>query len=81
MRFGGPCGAYSSETVSGRMTKSDAHRPLLTIGITCYNAEGSIRRAVGCALAQTWTPREIVIVDDGSMDRSAMLSRGTRADA
>jgi glycosyltransferase involved in cell wall biosynthesis len=73
MRSDGPCGAYSSETASGRMTKSGAHRPLLTIGITCYNAEGSIERAVDCALAQTWTPREIVIVDDGSTDRSVTL--------
>jgi glycosyltransferase involved in cell wall biosynthesis len=47
--------------------------PLLTIGITCYNAEGSIGRAVRCALAQTWTPREIVVVDDGSTDGSARL--------
>lgn len=55
------------------MTRSGARRPLLTIGITYYNAEGSIRRAVRCALAQTWTPREIVIVDDGSLDRSATV--------
>jgi glycosyltransferase involved in cell wall biosynthesis len=55
------------------MTKLGANRPLLTIAITCYNAEGSIQRAVDCALAQTWTPREIVIVDDASMDRSAMV--------
>jgi glycosyltransferase involved in cell wall biosynthesis len=52
------------------MTRSYARRPLLTIAITCYNAEDTIRRAVDCALAQRWTPREIVIVDDASMDRS-----------
>jgi glycosyltransferase involved in cell wall biosynthesis len=55
------------------MTRSDAQRPLLTIAITCYNGEDTIWRAVDCALAQTWTPREIVIVDDASMDRSPMV--------
>jgi glycosyltransferase involved in cell wall biosynthesis len=55
------------------MTRLDAHRPLLTIAITCHNAEGTIQRAVDCALAQTWRPREIIIVDDGSTDRSATL--------
>ena len=55
------------------MTQSKAPRPLLTIAITCYNAELSIRRALDSALAQTWTPREIVIVDDGSTDRSGVV--------
>jgi glycosyltransferase involved in cell wall biosynthesis len=48
----------------------DAVRPLITVGITCYDAEHTIRRAVESALAQTWTAREIVIVDDGSADHS-----------
>jgi glycosyltransferase involved in cell wall biosynthesis len=48
-------------------------QPLMTIGITCYNAENTIQRALESALAQTWTAREIVIVDDASTDRSAAL--------
>ena len=55
------------------MTQSKEPRPLLTIAITCYNAESSIRRALDSALAQTWTPREIVVVDDGSTDRSGVV--------
>ena len=43
--------------------------------MTCFNAEGTIERAVRSALAQTWTPREIVVVDDASRDRSAVLLR------
>jgi glycosyltransferase involved in cell wall biosynthesis len=46
-------------------------RPLITIGIACYEAEDTIRRAVESALAQTWTAREVIIVDDGSVDGSA----------
>jgi glycosyltransferase involved in cell wall biosynthesis len=55
------------------MMRSKAPRPLLTIAITCYNAERSIQRALDSALAQTWTPREIVVVDDSSTDRSAAV--------
>jgi glycosyltransferase involved in cell wall biosynthesis len=46
------------------------NRPLITVGITCYNARGSIGTAVESALMQTWPVREIVIVDDGSADGS-----------
>ena len=51
----------------------DAMRPLITIGITCYDAEETIRRALDSALAQTWTAREVIIVDDGSADASAKI--------
>jgi glycosyltransferase involved in cell wall biosynthesis len=52
---------------------SDAAQPLITIAITSYNSEGTIERALESALAQTWTAREIVAVDDASTDRSAAL--------
>ena len=43
-------------------------RPLITLGITAYNAAASIERAVASALAQTWRPVEVVAVDDASSD-------------
>ena len=45
-------------------------QPLVTIGITCFNAAGTIERAATSALTQTWRPIEIVIVDDCSSDES-----------
>jgi glycosyltransferase involved in cell wall biosynthesis len=42
--------------------------PLITVGITCYNARDSIRGAVEGALMQSWPAREIIIVDDASTD-------------
>lgn len=42
--------------------------PLVTIGITTFDAQESIECAIKSALAQTWKPIEIVIVDDASTD-------------
>jgi glycosyltransferase involved in cell wall biosynthesis len=44
--------------------------PLITIGITTYNAEESIERCILSALAQRWKPIEIVVVDDCSDDHT-----------
>ena len=45
-------------------------KPLITIGITAYNAEESIERCLLSALSQTWKPLEFVIVDDCSEDQT-----------
>ena len=45
-------------------------QPLITIGIACYNAGDTVARAVESALAQDWENREIIVVDDKSMDNS-----------
>lgn len=51
-------------------------RCLITVGITCFNAEETIERAVLSAIAQTWTPLEILVIDDASTDGSvAILER------
>ena len=42
--------------------------PLITIGITCFNARNTIERAVAGAKAQKWDNFEILIVDDCSTD-------------
>jgi glycosyltransferase involved in cell wall biosynthesis len=44
--------------------------PLITIGITCFNAADTILRSVKSALAQDWPNFEVVIADDGSVDGS-----------
>ncbi len=49
-------------------TAADA--PLVTIGITAYNAADTVERAVASARAQTWRPTEIVVVDDCSSDET-----------
>ena len=42
--------------------------PLITVGLTTFNAAAIVERAVRSALAQTWRPIEVVAVDDCSTD-------------
>lgn len=43
--------------------------PLVTIGITCFNAEESIERAIHSAIDQDWPNLEIIVIDDYSTDK------------
>ena len=45
-------------------------QPLITIAITCFNAEKTIERALISALNQDWPNLEIIVVDDASKDSS-----------
>jgi glycosyltransferase involved in cell wall biosynthesis len=49
--------------------------PLVSILIPCYNAERWIAYAIESALAQTWTNKEIIVLDDGSTDGSLNVIR------
>jgi glycosyltransferase involved in cell wall biosynthesis len=42
--------------------------PLVTCGVTAFNADKTIERAIRSALTQSWRPIEIVVVDDASTD-------------
>jgi glycosyltransferase involved in cell wall biosynthesis len=48
--------------------------PLVSILIPAYNAERWIADAINCALAQTWRRKEIIVVDDGSTDRTCDIA-------
>ncbi len=49
--------------------------PLVSILIPAYNAEQWIAETLRCALGQTWPCKEIIVVDDGSKDRTAEIAR------
>ena len=44
--------------------------PLVSIVIPCYKAELWIGEAIRSALNQSYSPVEVIVVDDGSTDRS-----------
>ena len=44
--------------------------PFVSILIPCFNAERWIGQAIGSALAQTWSRKEVIVIDDGSTDGS-----------
>lgn len=50
---------------------------LVSIGITCFNAENTISRAIKSAIQQTWPKTEIIIVDDRSVDNTALVIQET----
>lgn len=45
-------------------------KPLITFGITSYNAESTIERAILSCIRQNYQKREIIIIDDGSTDNT-----------
>lgn len=47
--------------------------PLVTIGLTCFNAEDTIGRAIESAIAQDWPRLEVIVVDDCSTDSSVAV--------
>jgi hypothetical protein len=49
--------------------------PLVSILIPCHNAAPWLRATLESALAQTWTEKEIILVDDGSTDGSVAIAQ------
>ena len=54
---------------------SEAPRPI-SLYVPAYNAERYLARCIESILVQTLRPDEILIVDDGSTDRTAEIARG-----
>jgi glycosyltransferase involved in cell wall biosynthesis len=50
-------------------------KPLVSILIPAYNAEETIAHTIQSAIAQTWQRKEIIVVDDGSKDRTVAVAR------
>lgn len=49
--------------------------PLVSIIIPCYNASRWLGETLDSAFAQTWSNKEIILVDDGSTDASLAIAR------
>lgn len=53
---------------------------LISVIIPCYNGERFIGRAVESVLAQTFSPLELIVIDDGSTDASRSMIDGFAKD-
>jgi len=49
--------------------------PLVSVLVPAYNAEQWIADTIKSALDQTWSRKEIIVVDDGSRDRTLAIAR------
>jgi glycosyltransferase involved in cell wall biosynthesis len=56
-------------------------KPLVSILIPAFNAQESIADTLRSAIAQTWEPKEIIVVDDGSTDRTLAIARQFESDS
>jgi glycosyltransferase involved in cell wall biosynthesis len=65
------------QTVTATPLVQDAGKdlPLVSILIPAYNAEQWIAATLRSALAQTWPRTEVIVIDDGSTDRTAAIAR------
>ncbi len=50
-----------------------SRRPLVTVVIPCHNLAAYVGEAIESALAQTYEPVEVLVIDDGSADDSASV--------
>jgi glycosyltransferase involved in cell wall biosynthesis len=53
----------------------ESERPVVTISMPVHNNEGSVARAIRSILLQTCSNWELLIIDDGSRDRTLSLAR------
>lgn len=61
-----------AESIPIYLSGADSYKkPLVSIVIPAYNAESYITRCIDTVLAQSFSDLEVVVVDDGSIDRTS----------
>jgi glycosyltransferase involved in cell wall biosynthesis len=66
--------------ISDQIGFDEDMKPLVSILIPAYNAEQWITDTIRSALAQTWPWKEIIVLDDGSTDRTLAVAKQFESD-
>lgn len=61
------------------MTAVESGAPLISVVMSCYNAERWLAESIESVLSQTWRNFEFIIVDDGSTDETGRIIAGFAA--
>jgi glycosyltransferase involved in cell wall biosynthesis len=62
-------------STSSAVSSTAPAKPLVSILIPAFNSEKWIADCLRSAISQTWEPKEIIVVDDGSSDRTLQIAR------
>ncbi|MFO1087565.1 MAG: glycosyltransferase [Reyranellaceae bacterium] len=75
-------GETAGQGASFRLSAADvlSLAPRVSIVLSCYNKAETVVESATSVLGQTYADLELVIVDDGSTDRSAQVLEGLRSD-
>jgi glycosyltransferase involved in cell wall biosynthesis len=61
------------------MENDNVSKPLISVLIPAFNSEKYLAQAIESALAQTWVNKEVIVVDDGSKDRTLEIAKSYEA--
>jgi biofilm PGA synthesis N-glycosyltransferase PgaC len=66
---------YDIKQILSKRTKRRAYRPYVTVIIPAYNEETGVIRTVESVLATNYSHKQIIVVNDGSTDRTLAILR------
>lgn len=61
------------------MENDNVSEPLVSVLIPAFNSEKYLAQAIESVLAQTWLNKEVIVVDDGSKDRTLEIAKSYEA--